>query len=58
MSAVDESLRSKEFGRSWTAIWSVRNRITHGYFSVDRSPGLRQFLNAFAVLGNPKGPRG
>lgn len=37
VSAVDESLRRKEFGRSWTAIWSVRNRIAHGYFYVDRA---------------------
>ena len=37
VSAVDEPLRSQDFGRSWTAIWSVRNRITHGYFSVDRT---------------------
>lgn len=36
VSAVDESARIDEFGSSWTAIWSVRNRIAHGYFYVDR----------------------
>lgn len=36
VAAIDESARIDEFGSSWTAIWSVRNRIAHGYFYVDR----------------------
>lgn len=34
--AVDDAHLSEEFGASWPAIWSVRNRIAHGYFYVDR----------------------
>lgn len=34
---IDEETRAKEFGRSWAEIWSVRNRIAHGYFYADRS---------------------
>jgi uncharacterized protein with HEPN domain len=34
--AVEEGLRSNEFGSRWPPIWSVRNRIAHGYFYVDR----------------------
>jgi len=36
VAAVDEALRVDEFGTGWSAIWSVRNRIAHGYFYVDR----------------------
>lgn len=36
VSAIDDALRDEEFGRGWSAIWSVRNRIAHGYFYVDR----------------------
>ncbi len=34
---VDESLRDRAFGSVWPAVWSVRNRIAHGYFHVDRT---------------------
>lgn len=33
---IDEAARDREFGRNWSAIWSVRNRISHGYMYVDQ----------------------
>ncbi len=32
---ISEARRVREFGDSWPAIWSVRNRIAHGYIHVD-----------------------
>ena len=32
----DDALRDQAFGSSWPAIWSVRNRIAHGYVIIDR----------------------
>ncbi len=34
---VDEASRTRAYGNSWPAIWSVRNRIAHGYALVDRT---------------------
>ena len=34
---VDDALRTRAYGDIWPAIWSVRNRIAHGYFAVDRT---------------------
>ena len=36
ISAVDPIARDRVFGATWPAIASVRNRIAHGYFYVDR----------------------
>jgi uncharacterized protein with HEPN domain len=50
VAAVDEGMRNREFGGDWPAIWSVRNRIAHGYFLVDRqiiSSTVRSDLPAF-----------
>ena len=33
---IDEATRDREFGTNWAAIWSVRNRISHGYMYVDQ----------------------
>ncbi len=35
VASISEAARRREFGGSWPAIWSVRNRIAHGYFAVD-----------------------
>jgi len=37
VAAIDEHLRDEEFGRLWPAVWSVRNRIAHGYIFADRA---------------------
>lgn len=29
--------RARAFGEAWPAIWATRNRIAHGYTTVDRS---------------------
>jgi uncharacterized protein with HEPN domain len=34
---VDDERRSRAYGEVWPAIWSVRNRIAHGYVFVDRA---------------------
>ena len=36
LGAIDDALRDQAFGSSWPAIWSVRNRIAHGYVIIDR----------------------
>ena len=36
LGAIDDALRDQALGSSWTAIWSVRNRIAHGYVIIDR----------------------
>lgn len=35
VASISEASRAREFGDSWPAIWSVRNRIAHGYIYVD-----------------------
>lgn len=35
IASISEANRLGEFDDSWTAIWSVRNRIAHGYIYVD-----------------------
>ena len=35
VASISEARRVREFGDSWPAIWSVRNRIAHGYIYVD-----------------------
>jgi len=35
IASISEARRVREFGDSWPAIWSVRNRIAHGYIHVD-----------------------
>jgi uncharacterized protein with HEPN domain len=37
ISGIDVALRDKAFGNDWPIIWSVRNRIAHGYVFVDRT---------------------
>jgi uncharacterized protein with HEPN domain len=37
VAAVDAEIRVRAFGAVWPAIWSVRNRIAHGYIDVDRT---------------------
>jgi uncharacterized protein with HEPN domain len=32
---IDDALRARAYGDAWPAIWSVRNRIAHGYLVVD-----------------------
>jgi hypothetical protein len=34
---VDDERRFRAYGQVWPAIWSVRNRIAHGYVFVDRA---------------------
>lgn len=34
---VDEARRAQAYGDAWPAIWSVRNRISHGDALVDRT---------------------
>lgn len=34
--AIDTDLRDRVFGSGWPAVWSVRNRIAHGYVYLDR----------------------
>lgn len=35
VASINEASRFREFGDSWPVIWSVRNRIAHGYIYVD-----------------------
>lgn len=37
VAAVRRDLRERVFGGGWAAIWSVRNRIAHGYIYLDRA---------------------
>lgn len=37
VAAVGKEIRDSVFGDDWPAIWSVRNRISHGYIYVDRA---------------------
>ncbi|WP_454042577.1 HepT-like ribonuclease domain-containing protein [Cellulosimicrobium sp. Marseille-Q8652] len=32
---LSDEARAAAFGGSWTAIWATRNRIAHGYSTVD-----------------------
>lgn len=34
---IEEARRTRAYGDVWPAIWSVRNRIAHGYAFVDRT---------------------
>ncbi|GAB3089918.1 HepT-like ribonuclease domain-containing protein [Isoptericola nanjingensis] len=36
-SRLSESGRVLAFGEAWPAIWATRNRIVHGYTTVDRT---------------------
>jgi uncharacterized protein with HEPN domain len=36
LGAIEDVLREQAFASDWPAIWSVRNRIAHGYIQVDR----------------------
>lgn len=35
--SIDEDLRNQVFVSTWPAVWSVRNRIAHGYIYVDQT---------------------
>jgi uncharacterized protein with HEPN domain len=35
-SRIGEKARAQAFGAKWPAMWSTRNRITHGYAFVSR----------------------
>lgn len=35
-SRIGENARARAFGAKWPAMWSTRNRITHGYAFVSR----------------------
>lgn len=35
-SRLSERGRAEAFGESWSAVWATRNRIVHGYTTVDR----------------------
>lgn len=35
LSRLDPAVRNELFGRSWAAMWGMRNRIAHGYLLVD-----------------------
>ena len=55
LSQVDDQTRDALFGSDWPLMWGMRNRIAHGYASVDHErlwgelpDGLRA-LDAFAA---------
>jgi len=37
VNSIDPGVRAAGWGVEWSAIWSVRNRIAHGYFWIDRT---------------------
>lgn len=50
-SLPDDALQ-QEFGTDWAAIWSVRNRISHGYMFLDRAiieDTLRKDIDPFVA---------
>jgi uncharacterized protein with HEPN domain len=34
-SRLSEPARARAFGESWAMVWATRNRIVHGYTTVD-----------------------
>lgn len=52
-SKIDPELRALLFGDIWPAMWSTRNHITHGYFTVNRQAivdSLGSDLDAIEVV--------
>lgn len=37
VAALSSELRSQVFGEDWPLIWATRNRIAHGYATIDLS---------------------
>ncbi len=37
LSRIEETRRIALFGDNWRAMWGLRNRIAHGYVTVDRA---------------------
>ena len=45
LNRLDHDVRDRLFGDKWTAMWGMRNRITHGYLLVS-APIIRRTLEA------------
>lgn len=37
LSGIEEARRIAFFGDNWRAMWGLRNRIAHGYVTLDRA---------------------